>query len=36
MIELIVLYKTPKDPEHFEKYYREDPRADDRQTGRTP
>ena len=23
MIELIVLYKTPKDPEHFEKYYRE-------------
>src|ERR1700739_1731608 len=23
VIELIVLYKTPKDPEHFEKYYRE-------------
>ena len=23
MIELIVLYKAPKDPEHFEKYYRE-------------
>jgi uncharacterized protein (TIGR02118 family) len=23
MIELIVLYKKPKDPEHFEKYYRE-------------
>jgi uncharacterized protein (TIGR02118 family) len=21
--ELIVLYKKPKDPEHFEKYYRE-------------
>jgi len=23
MVELIVLYKTPNDPEHFEKYYRE-------------
>ena len=23
MIELIVLYRTPKDPVHFEKYYRE-------------
>ena len=23
MVELIVLYKTPKDPKHFEKYYRE-------------
>jgi uncharacterized protein (TIGR02118 family) len=23
MIELIVLYKTPNDPEHFEKYYRD-------------
>ena len=23
MIELIVLYRTPNDPEHFEKYYRE-------------
>jgi hypothetical protein len=23
VIELIVLYKAPKDPEHFEKYYRE-------------
>src|ERR1700722_4536264 len=23
MVELIVLYKTPNDPKHFEKYYRE-------------
>ena len=23
MTELIVLYKTPNDPEHFDKYYRE-------------
>ena len=23
MVELIVLYKTPNDPERFEKYYRE-------------
>jgi uncharacterized protein (TIGR02118 family) len=23
MVELIVLYKTPNDPEHFEKHYRE-------------
>jgi uncharacterized protein (TIGR02118 family) len=23
VIELIVLYRTPKDPVHFEKYYRE-------------
>ena len=23
MVELIILYKTPNDPEHFEKYYRE-------------
>jgi uncharacterized protein (TIGR02118 family) len=23
MTRLIVLYKNPKDPEHFEKYYRE-------------
>ena len=23
MVELIVLYKTPNDPKHFEKHYRE-------------
>ena len=23
MTQLIVLYRMPKDPEHFEKYYRE-------------
>ena len=23
MVELVVLYKTPKDPKHFEKHYRE-------------
>ena len=35
MIELIVLYRMPNDPERFDKYYRRSPRADDQQTART-